>query len=382
MNYVKRCHPFSIENLSQIIEAAYWVSHATEERNQTNVSLVLKKPDNVWDTYCFDHPISLEQNHLVKIGSALDSNFSDICLWPGKNKNLEIWGFKMRPLNHLTANLRILILGHGKVLIICYGRALAAITGNNGIFLNPEVLFKILLPTICLYDDFSNFKDQQYFAFTSLLHISQAMRAHEKGGTLLVVSEDTGWKKSLKQPIHYKGRARFMDTNQNAIPIPDLSFATKNPRELFNAICNPESKAMAELRLKFIEQCFYIGRLTATDGALVMSIDRHVRCFGAKIQPIGPLLGSTEVRVVRPVVGGKESKKIIADLGGTRHQSAAQFVHDQPGSIAIVASQDGNMSFITKDPSSEKLLIVEDAELVLMHEGILGSIWNLYRFFD
>ena len=121
MNYVKRCDPFSIEHLSQIIETAYWVSHATEERSPTNVSLVIKKPEQLWDTYCFDLPIPLDQNHLVKIGAALDSGFSDICLWPGKNEDLYIWGFKMRSLNHLTPSLRILILGPGKVLIICYG---------------------------------------------------------------------------------------------------------------------------------------------------------------------------------------------------------------------------------------------------------------------
>jgi hypothetical protein len=31
-------------------------------------------------------------------------------------------------------------------------------------------------------------------------------------------------------------------------------------------------------------------------------------------------------------------------LGGTRHQSAAQFVHDQHDALALVASQDGRFT--------------------------------------
>jgi DNA integrity scanning protein DisA with diadenylate cyclase activity len=31
-------------------------------------------------------------------------------------------------------------------------------------------------------------------------------------------------------------------------------------------------------------------------------------------------------------------------LGGTRHLSAAQFVHDQHGALALVASQDGRFT--------------------------------------
>ena len=45
--------------------------------------------------------------------------------------------------------------------------------------------------------------------------------------------------------------------------------------------------------------------------------------------------------VTEPVEGGAPTMSSAAQLGGTRHLSAAQFVHDQRDAIALVASQDG-----------------------------------------
>ncbi len=38
------------------------------------------------------------------------------------------------------------------------------------------------------------------------------------------------------------------------------------------------------------------------------------------------------------------------ELGGTRHLSAAQFVHDQRDAIALVASQDGRFTILEWSP--------------------------------
>ena len=129
-------------------------------------------------------------------------------------------------------------------------------------------------------------------------------------------------------------------------------------------------------------QCNRIGRLTAVDGALVMNFDRSVHCSGATILPINRKLGPTEVRVMKPVEGDSGIKIMFGDLGGTRHYSAAQFAYDQPDSIAIVASQDGHVTFFSKDSSTGELLVVQQAELALMYEGIGGAMWNLSQFID
>jgi hypothetical protein len=48
-----------------------------------------------------------------------------------------------------------------------------------------------------------------------------------------------------------------------------------------------------------------------------------------------------QVRVLEPIVGDIPTLMAPAQLGGTRHLSAAQFVHDQHDALALVASQDG-----------------------------------------
>jgi DNA integrity scanning protein DisA with diadenylate cyclase activity len=39
-------------------------------------------------------------------------------------------------------------------------------------------------------------------------------------------------------------------------------------------------------------------------------------------------------------------------LGGTRHLSAAQFVHDQRDALALIASQDGRFTVFAWSPSA------------------------------
>jgi DNA integrity scanning protein DisA with diadenylate cyclase activity len=39
-----------------------------------------------------------------------------------------------------------------------------------------------------------------------------------------------------------------------------------------------------------------------------------------------------------------------SELGGTRHLSAAQFVHDQRDAVALVASQDGHFTIFAWSP--------------------------------
>jgi DNA integrity scanning protein DisA with diadenylate cyclase activity len=43
------------------------------------------------------------------------------------------------------------------------------------------------------------------------------------------------------------------------------------------------------------------------------------------------------------------------ELGGTRHLSAAQFVHDQRDALAFVASQDGRFTVFAWSPTKQRV---------------------------
>ena len=55
----------------------------------------------------------------------------------------------------------------------------------------------------------------------------------------------------------------------------------------------------------------------------------------------------------------------LSEFGGTRHQSAAQFVFDQRQSVAFVASQDGLMTLLTWHESVGRVAAVRHIELTL-----------------
>ena len=54
-----------------------------------------------------------------------------------------------------------------------------------------------------------------------------------------------------------------------------------------------------------------------------------------------------------------------SDLGGTRHLSAAQFVHDQRDAVALVASQDGRFTVFAWSPC-ENLVHAHRVEVLLV----------------
>jgi DNA integrity scanning protein DisA with diadenylate cyclase activity len=93
-----------------------------------------------------------------------------------------------------------------------------------------------------------------------------------------------------------------------------------------------------------------VAGLTAVDGATVIT-DRHeVIAFGAKIVRRDGSSLVSEVIVTEPIEGSRAEVVEPAQLGGTRHLSAAQFVRDQHDAVALVASQDGRFTVFAWAP--------------------------------
>jgi hypothetical protein len=86
------------------------------------------------------------------------------------------------------------------------------------------------------------------------------------------------------------------------------------------------------------------------DGAAVVNDRSELLAFGAKI--VQSRSGSEVERVMltEPVAGSVPEQVDPAELGGTRHLSAAQFVQDQPDALALVASQDGRFTVFAWSP--------------------------------
>jgi hypothetical protein len=91
---------------------------------------------------------------------------------------------------------------------------------------------------------------------------------------------------------------------------------------------------------------------TAVDGATVISDHFALLASGVKIVSRDASKRVNQVMVTEPVEGVEPAVVEPSQLGNTRHLSAAQFVHDQRDSIALVASQDGRFTVFAWSPSA------------------------------
>lgn len=371
----------SKEHLAALLDSVFWTSYEKEEGTAVSVSLIYRKPEQGADTFCFDQPIPLSPKSLIKLGPALENPRAHITVWPDEQGHLKVWGFRTGSDEFITYDLWIQGLGPGRVLITYGGKGLAALIGGDAVFIDTGILMKAILPRIMSSDSHINPDLQTILRYNSLLFIAQAMRSHGHGGTVLVVREGSDWQQSIMHPVPYTGGASFLDTSLEVLQNSSAQLTTQ--KGFFDFIKKAFSKRQDTTSLareKIKQQCSRIARLTAVDGALVMSLDRYTYCFGAKIQVINPTPAALELQVLKPIEGYSQTSLHFSDLGGTRHQSAAQFAYDQPEAIALVASQDGDVTFFTREAETGNLLAIQQAELALLHEGLSGALWNISLF--
>jgi hypothetical protein len=170
-----------------------------------------------------------------------------------------------------------------------------------------------------------------------LASLAISMRQHGRGGSLLMVPAGTdSWRESIVRPIPYPVVPPFAEL---AVLMAEDADARRSP--LWQEALRRAVDAVAGL--------------TAVDGATVMTDAYDVLAFGAKI---GRREGGSRVEhvmVTEPVEGGAPARVGPSQLGGTRHQSAAQFVHDQrdPRALVLVASQDGRFTIFAWSPCDE-----------------------------
>ena len=185
-----------------------------------------------------------------------------------------------------------------------------------------------LLTSLLGFDSPSSWVD----SVNVLVQLAVAMRAHRRGGSLLVVPQGSdAWRDSILHPMAYAVSP----------PYRELEAVMRQTGDGRNADIWKEA-----LR----ETVDTIAGFTAIDGAAVITDDYEVLAFGAKIQRRRGATPIESVVVTEPIQGGVAAIVSASQLGGTRHLSAAQFVLDQQEAIALVASQDGRFTVFAWSP--------------------------------
>jgi len=172
-------------------------------------------------------------------------------------------------------------------------------------------------------------------AVNVLVQLAVSMRAHGRGGLLLVVPAGSdAWQESIVRPIPYAVVPPFTELAALNRESPDVK-RTRHWQETVN---------------RAVEA---VAGLTAVDGATVLANQYELLAFGAKIARRKGSPQVEQVTVTEPIEGNVAATVHPTQLGGTRHLSSAQFVHDQRDAVALVASQDGRFTVFAWSPCEE-----------------------------
>jgi hypothetical protein len=311
-----------------LVDAVFWASLRREEGYIPRISLAYLAPEDVPHGMRFGTPLPLTPESLTRVAPAVERPGIHLGVW-APNGELEVWG-ATRALPPFSFVLEVVNPG---VLAVKHSRG-----GDAGKFVNVAVLdgdrVKIIderaatdpeCPALLT----SLLGLESHFAAESpssvLVQLALSMRAHGRGGLLLVVpSGSAAWRESILEPIRY--------------------------------FIQPPYAKLAELAERRADEAALrgvidgIAGLTAVDGATILTNRYELLAFGAKIvrRPRWPQV--RRLLITEPVEGAAPLAAEPGVLGGTRHLAAAQFAHDQRDAVAMVASQDGRFTAFEWSP--------------------------------
>ena len=323
------------EIVEAIIDAAFWASLRREEGYMPRISLAFLAPEESVHPLMFERTLALAAGALTRVAPAVERPGVHLGVWHNGDE-LYVWG-TTRTIPKYCFVLEVAAPG---LLVVKHHSGQEA-----GKFVNVAVLEGDQIKVV---DDHASSTPECPALVTSLLgfdspaswahsvnvlvRLAVSMRAHGRGGCFLVVPAGSDcWRESIVPPLAYAVSP----------PFPELArLSRETPRGARRAVVQEELERTVD----------WIAGLTAVDGAVVIN-DRHeLLGFGAKIARRQNCAQVEQVTVTEPIQGAAAALVHPEELGGTRHLSAAQFVHDQRDAIALVASQDGRFTIFEWSP--------------------------------
>jgi len=336
------------EFVEAIIDAGFWASLRREEGATPTISLALLPPGNAGQALTFARWLPLRPAALAKLAPAVERPGIHLGVWPVDGQ-LRVWG-TTRSIPAFCFVLEVigsglLVIKHrnepfGKFVNIAVleGDQIKIVDDRSAGPECPGVLKALLgQHEVNLGGDSVN----------PLVHLAASMRAHKRGGALLIVPEGSNhWQESIVEPVVYAVSPRFT--------------------ELAGLMARAaEQRRSHEWQEDLKRAVDAIAGLTAVDGATIMTTANELVAFGAKITRRGSLPAVERVLVSEPIRHHEPMEVAVSQLGGTRHLSAAQFAQDQPDAVALVASQDGRFT-IFKWSQADGIVHAHRVEVLLL----------------
>ena len=318
----------AVADLEQVIDSAFWASLRHEEGYSPRISLGIAPPDVCDQPLLFERALALSPAALAHLAPAVERPGIHLCVWPSKGR-LYMWG-TTRVIPSFCAVVEVtapgvLVFKHRHIDDTVKYVNMAVLDGDEVKVVDESVATPGNCPQLVSFLLGYQSRTSQKNSGNVLVQLAVSMRMHRRGGILLIVPGDSDWKSSMAQPLLY-------GLNPPYTVLADILRKTAAER---TARMWDDSVRLA------VE---HVGGLTAVDGATVVNSAYEVLAFGAKIVRHERSEQINRILMTEPIEGRPPRLLNPAEVGGTRHMSAAQFVQDQRDAVALVASQDGRFT--------------------------------------
>lgn len=325
--------------IEAIIDATFWASFRPEEGRFPKISLAFLPPAQAGDPLIFESRLPVTSDILTKLAPAVERPGVHLGVWRD-GEELCVWGAtrKIPSLGFVLEDVEpgLLVIKHRRIEGFGKFANVAVLKGEQTKIVDEDAASlpdcPALLKSLRAFTSPATWDD----SVNVLVQLAASMRAHGHGGTLLVVPlGDEQWQESIVHPITYSVAPSFSRL---------ASLIKNRPADDDN-----ETSWLAALS-SGVET---VAGLTAVDGATIISNEFDVVAFGATIKQASGRPQVEQIMLTEPIVGNTPVVVPPVQQGGTRHLSAAQFVHDQRDAVALVASQDGRFTVLAWSPCEE-----------------------------
>ncbi len=364
-------------HLSTLMNVSFWASFKKEEGRSVNIAVKYVPPDEAYRPFLLKHALPYNDENILRMSPVLQGSHVDLGVCIDQHDDLMIWGFDTGEFSISERHyVRIHSLDPG-VIRLAFADVNIIFTGTRIVCVDKNFLSSEAVATLV----------GQTPLGPDLKEIMTEMYAHRHGGTLLIVPENDVWSRSIKEPIGYASDPPFDAASISRGMLNFLADHRAGYHDEYGQLLRPEERqflahgtqeeGLDSHRYHFLaghrhrvddalgRSLKLTGQLTAVDGAVIVKDDLKVLAFGAKIKPLDTRKSPETLLVSESSAGSVPLAVSLSEFGGTRHQSAAQFVFDQRQSVAFVASQDGIITMLTWHEDVGSVAAVRHIELTL-----------------
>ena len=348
------------DDISALLASAFWASLSPEEGRYHTFRISFGPPYGFGSNYSLLQPQIYSSEQISDLASVLTNTTRSIGVWYSESGSLEVWGLADISYWDVT----VTATSPGQLLF-------SMLAPENGFKLAMSgsswgVVDKLRTPLDWAYvggtrPSFVGIEDLEIMGRSMMRSLSygsiaRTMLSHKHGGTLIIVREDNDeWRKSCA--MRYESASPFRELRENV---------DRWESEIKKHVDAGQWLTQSDFeRERAAESSNLVAQLTAVDGATIISRELEVHGFGAKLSPLDAKSKPERIHLSTPFEGEPYQSVQLSELGGTRHQSAAQFVHDHKGCVAIVCSQDGRVSAMHWDSSRDAVVVITNLEYAL-----------------